>query len=123
MSVPLRAVFAIFLGFAILTDNLAQSVRPGTPEGPQCKRTKECGKNEEFLCGGTACQKYCCQIEDLSEKDCPILTFAPVNDCFCKRGYERSTRNNECVPIDCCECKREKCQSYGECPHYRTPLV
>ena len=54
----------------------------------------ECpGENEEFLCGGEACQKKCSSRGEA----CGAHLIDNPNGCYCKKGYIRSDQDNKCI--------------------------
>ncbi|XP_055677618.1 zonadhesin-like [Lutzomyia longipalpis] len=77
-----------------------------TPAAP-----KSCGKNEEYLDCGPACQVECSNLG----KDCPIRNVKCTSGCFCKAGYARDGPGGPCIPQKSC--------SYPYCPKNEVWLI
>ena len=64
-----------------------------------------CGKNEERLECGTACQRTCANKN-------PICTLQCKTGCFCKKGFIREKAGGKCIPETQCPTGNIPCFIY-----------
>ncbi|XP_055715950.1 fibrillin-2-like [Phlebotomus papatasi] len=71
---------------------------PQQPVTTTEETVKSCGRNEEFLQCGPACQVECSNLG----KECPRSHVKCTSGCFCKPGYARDGAGGACVPQKNC---------------------